>query len=211
MDLVRPLAVLTPTLDGDVLARLALADAAFTPGQLQRLIPSASVDGIRRALKRLTGQGIVEAVPVGNAAITYGLNRDHVAAGAVVELANLWGTTLDRITAALREWEIPAVYAAVFGSWARHEARADSDLDLFVVRPDDASDDTWAAQIDKIEHRMTRWTGNDARGLVLTETHVRRHPDDPVLLSIVQDGRCVAGTPSWLRDVVHTARGSVTP
>lgn len=67
----RPLAVVTPTLDGGVLAALARADEPFTTGQLHRILTGASEDGIRRVLRRLAGQGVVTAVRVGNA-YTYG-------------------------------------------------------------------------------------------------------------------------------------------
>ncbi|MEN5074442.1 nucleotidyltransferase domain-containing protein [Isoptericola cucumis] len=205
MDLSRPFSVVTPSLDGDVLYRLALADAAFTPGRLHRLIPTASVDGVRKALNRLAVQGVVEATPVGHA-VTYRLNRDHVAAGAILELASLGDQVLERIIDALGEWRHRPVYGAVFGSWARREAGTVSDLDLFLVQPDDAPADMWAAQVDAIERDATRWTGNDTRSLVLTENHVRQHPHDPVLRSILDEGHTVSGDPSWLASLVNRAR-----
>src|SRR5690625_7418836 len=80
MDTRRPLAIVTPTLDGDVLTRLALAEASFTPGQLQRFLPDVSVAGVRRVLKRMSVQGIVIATPVGDVGGTYSLNRYDVSA-----------------------------------------------------------------------------------------------------------------------------------
>src|SRR5690554_1976209 len=67
MQVQRPLATITPTLDGDVLAVLVGTDVAFTPGQVARMVPSASVEGIRKVLKRLAEQGIVTVDRVGNA------------------------------------------------------------------------------------------------------------------------------------------------
>jgi len=61
VDFRHPFAVVTPTLDGDVLTRLAQAEAAFTPGQLQRILPGRSTEGIRKTLQRLTVQGVVDA------------------------------------------------------------------------------------------------------------------------------------------------------
>ena len=207
VDLERPLSVVTPTLDGDVLARLALVDESFTPGQLQRLLPMASVDGIRRVLNRLAGQGVVDATPAGAVATMYRLNREHVAADAIIQLANLWSSVLAKIEFHLSSWQEPPSYAAVFGSWARREARSTSDLDLFLVRPDAVPDRLWEAQVGDVEHHVTRWTGNDARTLVLLESVVREHPGDPVLASIVRDGVTVAGEATWLRSVVRgTAR-----
>ncbi|HEY8654658.1 MAG TPA: hypothetical protein VIL87_16440, partial [Dermatophilaceae bacterium] len=65
MDLAHPLAVVTPTLDGDILAVLALVDTAFTPRQLHGMLSQHSEDGIRRALRRLTSQGIVSDARAG--------------------------------------------------------------------------------------------------------------------------------------------------
>lgn len=205
MDLERPLSVVTPTLDGDVLARLALVEESFTPGQLHRLLPSASVDGIRRVLNRLARQGVVDATPAGAVATMYRLNREHVAAEAIVQLAELWSSVLARIGAHLSSWHEPPAYAAVFGSWARREARSTSDLDLFLVRPDAVPEEPWEAQVGDVEHQITRWTGNDARTLVLRESVVRAHPEDPVLASIVRDGVTVAGETAWLRSIVMGA------
>lgn len=202
MDLERPLSVVTPTLDGDVLARLALVEQSFTPGQLQRLLPTASVDGIRRVLNRLALQGVVDATPAGVVATMYRLNRDHVAADAIIQLSNLWSSVLARIESHLSSWQEPPRYAAVFGSWARREARSTSDLDLFLVRPDAVPDVLWEAQVGDVEHYVTRWTGNDARTLVLLESVVSKHPTDPVLGSIVREGVTVAGQAAWLRSIV---------
>lgn len=86
MDLGRPPATVTPTLDGDVLAVLVQAEATFTTGQLHRVLGKYSEDGIRKVLMRLRGQGIVLAERVGNA-YAYRLNRGHLAAGPVIALA----------------------------------------------------------------------------------------------------------------------------
>ncbi|MEX1163819.1 MAG: hypothetical protein WEB03_09580, partial [Nitriliruptor sp.] len=73
MELQRPLAVVTPTLDGDVLCVLAGADATFTGRQVARLLPSHSQKGINNVLRRLTEQGIVTMAVAGPAHL-YSLN-----------------------------------------------------------------------------------------------------------------------------------------
>ena len=67
MILSRPFLAVTPTIDGDVLAVLARADASFTPPQVHGLIGSHSVAGVRNALVRLTGQGVLHSEQVGRA------------------------------------------------------------------------------------------------------------------------------------------------
>ncbi|RMI09251.1 nucleotidyltransferase domain-containing protein [Cellulomonas triticagri] len=198
MDATHPLAVITPTLDGDVLNHLALTQAAFTPGQLTRLLPKASVEGVRKVLNRLAKQGIVTATRVGNAAMMYELNREHLGADAVIALANQARTLRDRIATCLTAWEHPPVYAALFGSWSRGAATAESDVDLFLVRPDDADDDTWTGQVDSLQHLVARWTGNDARPFVIDEHDLPERGAEPVLRSIRSEGLTMYGDPRWL-------------
>lgn len=206
MQVQRPLAVITPTLDGDVLTVLAGAEVSFTPGQVARLVPDASVEGIRKVLQRLSGTGVVSAERVGNA-YTYQLNREHLAASAILQLASQRATLLTRLEQALDDWRVRPVYAALFGSAARGQMRPDSDIDVFVVRPDDADPDTWETQTGELAAAMTRWTGNDTRVLDMAEAEVRAGATggDPVLRSIVDEGLSVAGRPTWLRTLLRTA------
>lgn len=198
MELSRPLSTITPTLDGDVLAELARHNATFTTGDLHRVLAQYSEAGIRNVLHRLTQQGIVESHRVGNA-YSYRLNRDHIAAEHIIMLADLMNAFLARLTDRLEAWEIPPVYAAVFGSAARGSMTVDGYVDLLLVRPDDAPDELWAAQVDQLIHDVTRWIGNDIRPLQLTEAElIASGPEDAVLGDVLNEGIRVAGSPEWL-------------
>lgn len=206
MQVQKPLAVVTPTLDGDVLTVLARAEVSFTPGQVARLVPDASVEGIRKVLQRLAAQGIVTSERVGNA-YTYRLNREHLAAPAILQLAAQRTTLLTRLEQTLGTWPVRPVYAALFGSAARGQMRPDSDIDVFIVRTDDADLDTWEAHTGELAASVTRWTGNDTRILDMAETEARAGAaaGDPLLRSIADDGLTVAGRPTWLRALLRTA------
>jgi predicted transcriptional regulator len=197
MELSRPLSTVTPTLDGDVLAVLARHDATFTTGQLHRVLTQHSEEGIRRVLQRLTKQGVVQSDRVGNA-FTYRLNFDHLAAEHIIGLARLQETLLNRLEDRLASWEVPPIYAAVFGSAARGSMTVDSDLDLLLVRPDDAPADLWDGQVDQLVSDITRWVGNDARSLQFTTGELAARRDEPVLHSVLSEGLTVAGTRAWL-------------
>jgi predicted nucleotidyltransferase len=198
MELHRPLATVTPTLDGDVLTVLAGFDGPFTTGQLHRVLGKHSEEGIRKVLRRLVRQGIVHADRVGNA-FAYRLNRDHLAAEHVIGLAGLRGKLLQRIESALEAWKTRPKYGAVFGSAARGSMTVDSDVDLLLVRPDEADQDHWALQVDGLAADVSRWTGNDARILEFTEGEVvSRGRDEPVLSDVLRDGLTVAGRHAWL-------------
>jgi predicted nucleotidyltransferase len=197
MQLNRPLATITPTLDGDVLAALAQHEASFTTGQLQRVLSRYSAEGIRKVLMRLTRQGIVHAERVGNA-YSYRLNDEHLAARPVKELAHIRSTLLQRIEGRLDNWAMPPKYAAVFGSAARGTMIETSDLDLLLVRSDDVQIETWDDQVADLAADVSRWTGNDARPLeyAVSELRVARH--EPVLRTILAEGLTVAGSRAWL-------------
>lgn len=198
MEPSRPLRVVTASLDGDLLAVLAGADAAFTGLQVARLV-GASGEGARRSLARLVAQGIVTKESAG-AAHLYRLNRDHLAAPAIVALAGLRAALVDRLRTTLAEWRPRPDYAAVFGSVARGEERPDSDLDVCVVRPwdVDADDEAWRRQVAALEAAATRWTGNDTRVLELSAGD-DLEPGRSVVDDVLRDGIALAGDPAALR------------
>jgi predicted nucleotidyltransferase len=197
MELNHPLATVTPTLDGDVLALLAQHEVAFTAGQLHRLLIRYSEEGIRKVLTRLTRQGVVHSERVGNA-YSYQLNRDHLAAGPIIELAHLLRTLLRRLEDRLESWRFPPVYAAVFGSAAHGTMTADSDLDLLLVRDDDTPLTVWEEQVGILAADVTSWTGNDTRPVEYTVSELTGARDEPVLRDVLERGLTIAGSHAWL-------------
>jgi nucleotidyltransferase-like protein len=202
VELHHPLAVITPTVDGDVLAVLARAEAAFTGREVHRLAGRYSEAGVRNALTRLVEQGVVLVERVGPS-YAYRLNRDHLAATHIIALAGLRAEFLARLRSRLAGWDPPPAFAALFGSAARADMRAGSDIDLFVVRPDglDPDDEPWAAQRDELVADVTRWTGNDTRPLEYGDTEARRalRRGEAVLQAIKAEGIHLAGPTDYLR------------
>lgn len=140
----------------------------------------------------------MRAERVGNA-FAYQLNREHLAAEHIIALADLMGTFLGRLSEALRSWEIRPVYAAVFGSAARGTMSLDSDLDLLLVRPDDADEERWDAQVDSLVETVTGWLGNDTRPLQFAAAEVAGAGGDlPVLAEALREGLTVVGDRRWL-------------
>lgn len=200
MNLGRPLEVVTPTVDGDVLQVVASAQAHFTGRQVHRLAGRHSERGIRNALQRLTDQGVVTRERVGSAD-RYALNREHLAAVHLEGLANLRRDLFGRMSEAFTAWVPPPEFAAMFGSAARGEMASDSDIDILVVRPAaaDSDPDTWQAQIDVLARRVTGWTGNDARIVDLAAREVKTRANAALVRAVATDGIPLHGPPGYLR------------
>ena len=200
MNLARPLEVVTPTVDGDVLAVLAGAEASFTGRQVHQIAGRHSERGVRNALHRLVGQGIVSRERVG-AADRFTLNREHLAAPHIEALTRLRAELIARIRAELDSWEVPAEFAALFGSAARGDMRPESDIDLFIVRPSrvEADDDRWHAQLATLTRQITAWTGNDTRILELAAEEVHRRSNAAIVREVAADGLALHGPNSYLK------------
>lgn len=211
MQLNKPFATVTPTLDGDVLAVLAGADATFTISQIQRILAPVSGEGIRKVLTRLTVQGVVLHDRVGRTN-TYRLNPEHLATEAIMALARLTSTFLDRLEGHLDGWGEALRYAAVFGSAATGRMALDSDIDLFLVRAASDSDhEAWAQRVTELVRLVTAWTGNDGRIVEYTEDelHAAVAAGEPLLRELAKQGLTVAGTRAWFTTQLRPATSRV--
>ncbi len=206
MQLNRPFATVTPTLDGDVLTVLATSEVTFTIAQLQRILTTASGEGIRKVLNRLTAQGVVLHDKVGRTN-TFRLNTEHLAAEPILALSRLTATFLDRLEAHLEGWGMALKYAAVFGSAATGRMTLGSDIDLFLVRANDAElvgrqgdPGLWEQQVTELARSVTAWTGNDGRIVEYGEDELRAAATagEPLLSDVSKQGLTVAGTRAWL-------------
>lgn len=168
MHLTRPIRSVIPSLHGDVLAVLARVEAPLTGRTIARLAGEISPAGVARVLKELVRAGVVRATPAGTA-IMYELNRDHVAAEAIVSLSHLRETVIDRVREAVREMRPTPVIAYLFGSALRHDGDVDSDIDLLLVHPDGADGDDWDVAVDDLADYVLRLTGNPAGIVVFAE------------------------------------------
>lgn len=198
MQLSHPLAVVTPTLDGDVLMVLAGAEQEFTRGTIHSLVQGYSLSGVRKTLDRLCEQGLVIDERRGGVR-TFRLNRSHLAANAVIELASLRDRFFDRLREGLSSLPETPTYAAIFGSAARGDMSTSSDIDLFVVRPHLVLPDleVWNEALSSLAALASGWVGNDVRVFEMTESEVRERPDQPILVSIRNEGIRLMGAMSF--------------
>lgn len=178
--------MVSPTLDAAVLQALAATTSQASGAQVHRMAGVGSADGVRRALARLVGQGIVLAEEHPSATF-YRFNREHVAADAILPLTRLRTTIIERITDAVSTWPLEPVHASLFGSFARAEATTASDIDILVVFDTGTTDHhgARATQVDELAADILRWTGNHAHIVDSTPDVLARmvSDDDPLVAS----------------------------
>ncbi len=181
MHAAHPMMSVTGSLEGLVLEVLAGTTRPLSLTDVHRLGSMASMSGIRKALLRLVDNGLVDAVPGG-----YALNREHLAAGPIIELAGLRRELFDRVRAHVASWSPQPTLVGVYGSVARRDDDEHSDIDILVIS-ELLPDGTTA----ELARQVERWTGNDCQVLALTTAELR--------------GLLARGEPivdSWHRDLV---------
>jgi len=151
MDLGDPTKAIVPTLDGPVLAVLARTGRPLTAGEVAAQTRRGSEIGVRRVLARLVEQGVLRSHQMGRNRV-HELNRDHIAADVAIALSGFRTELWRRMRETLRQWDPGPVYACVFGSAARGNGDATSDIDVLVVHPSFPDEPTpkaekWAAAV----------------------------------------------------------------
>jgi len=174
MDFVRPVEAVIGGAQGRLLAVLVKTTAPLT---LRRLAGLAGVSPAQasRVMPRLVELGIVDRYEVPPAS-QFVLARGNVAAQLLLTLADAQSMTLRQIGEAASVISPGPVSIIAFGSFARGEADADSDIDLAVVRADDVDDDDerWAESIDAWRRQVRALTGNEVEIVEATASEAAR-------------------------------------
>jgi predicted nucleotidyltransferase len=196
MDVSAPYTAICPTLDSEVLAVLAGTTRPLTGREVARLTGRTSHRGVADVLNRLVEHGVVKRQEAGRA-LLFTLNREHLATPAVEILADMRGELLRRIHNLVDAWQTEIVHLSVFGSMARGDGATQSDIDLFVVRPDRVPDDDpqWRKQLDDLAERIERWTGNRASIAETAESEIEPLLDEdrPIVTELRTDAITVNG------------------
>lgn len=198
MDVSRPFTALSAGVDADVLVALAGSTEPHSGRELARRAGRSNT-GVRHVLDRLVDHGIVTRQEAGRTFL-YSLNRDHLLAPAVEQMAGVRVELIRRLREAIGGWDVPPVHASLFGSAARGDGDASSDIDLLVVRSADVGPDAlrWRDQVDGLSNLVHRWTGNHAGIVEIPEGELPRLRKDqpPVAKEIHEDAINLAGEPT---------------
>ncbi len=194
-----PYAALLSPAEGPILVVLAGTTKPLSGREVAR-ISGVSVNGAWKALRRLADHGVVKEEPAGGNVTLYTLNRDHLAADAIVTLARLRSILIDRVKEQLARWEIQPAHASMFGSAARGDGDTASDVDIFIVRPRgvDEEDARWRSQINALANAVLSWTGNHASVSEIPETDLARlrRERPPVVENVEREGITLLGEPA---------------
>src|SRR5207244_8110706 len=123
----QPVQTVIPGVQGRILGVLAQTSAELNLRTIARL-SGVSIAQASRVLPNLVGLGMVERreVPPSN---LFRLREEHVASRAVLALAGARQTVLEQLGRTAGALAPPPASLIVFGSLARGEARADSDIE----------------------------------------------------------------------------------
>jgi hypothetical protein len=195
MDFVRPIEAIVPGAQGRVLAVLAETTAELNLRTIARLAGISQAQA-SRLLPQLVALGVVERREVPPASL-FRLVPEHVASRALLALARSTESVLDEMGRLAGALPCPPLSVIVFGSFARREADADSDIDVVVVRPPGTGedDDAWAESIEAWRRDVRQLTGNPVEVLEVDADEAARKVSgrSHVWTNIHRDGRVVHG------------------
>ena len=158
---------MVPGARGAVLATLAQLETPVTVRALARHA-GVSPQGALTLINELAHAGLVRVERAGTSLMVT-LNRDHLAAEAVIALVAGRARLVQRLADELAGWDDLAG-GWLFGSAARGDGDADSDIDLLLVASRSIDTDQWQQETAALVNHVDAWTGNPVQ---LVE-HTRR-------------------------------------
>ncbi|MCU1498541.1 MAG: polymerase beta domain protein region [Acidimicrobiales bacterium] len=195
MDFQRPIEAIVPGAQGRVLAVLAETTAELNLRTIARLA-GVSKAQTSRTLPVLVELGVVERREAPPSSL-FRLVPEHVASRALLAIARSADLALDEIGHLADELPHPPLSVIVFGSFARREAGADSDIDLVVIRPEavNEDDEAWTESLEGLRRDVRRLTGNPVEVLEVSsdEAAARLAGRSQVWMDISREGRVAYG------------------
>lgn len=128
-------------------------DSSFYYRQLTRELKGLSAGTLQRELDTLTGVGLIERSAVGKQ-VFYRANRSHPVFPELRALVSKTVGVISILRLALAPLADRISVAFVYGSFARQEDRAESDVDLLIVGK--ATLDEALAMLEKVEASLRR-------------------------------------------------------
>lgn len=195
MDFVRPIEAIVPSAQGRVLAVLVETTAELNLRTIAQLA-GVSQAQTSRLLPELVDLGVVERREVPPSSL-FRLVPEHIASRALLALARSDEAVVDEMGRLARDLPHPPVSVIAFGSFARREADADSDIDVVIVRPVeiDEDNDAWITSLDSWRSAVRQLSGNPVEILEVSaaDAATKLRGRSPVWTDIRRDGQVVHG------------------
>jgi predicted nucleotidyltransferase len=206
VDFRQPVEAIIPDAQGRILATLARTTQELSLSALAEL-SGVSLAHVARLVPRLVELGVVERHDVPPAVLVK-LVPEHLASRAILMLADLRHTFLAELRDSARRIDPSPANVTLFGSFARADDDAKSDVDVLVVRPSSVGEDdsTWEESIARWESHLRRISGNAVNHIEVGEAEVAKliKSRRPLWQEIRREGIVLQGTP--LADIGATAR-----
>lgn len=182
-------------MQGRILAVLAETTAELNLRTIARL-SGVSPAQASRVLPELVALGLVERREAPPSAL-FALVEDNVAGHLVRSLSRSRETVLEELGTLAGQMDPTPVSAIVFGSLARGEGDALSDVDVVLVRPTevDEDDEPWASSAERWRTAARRLTGNAVQVIEMDEGELARRLRRPAALwaDVLREGVVVHG------------------
>lgn len=197
MDFVHPLQSVIPGVQGRILAVLAETTAELN---LRTIASIANVSEAQasRVLPGLVAVGVVERREAPPSAL-FRLVRDHIVAGPILALSRTRDRMIQQMRQIAETLPVPTASVIIFGSFARGEADAESDIDTLMIRPSgiSESDEAWSASVQQWIDRVGEVSGNRVEVLEADEDDMpaRLEGGGSVWRDIERDGLIIHGPP----------------
>ncbi len=195
MDFTRPIEAIIPGVQGRVLSVLVETTAELNLRTVARLA-GVSVAQASRVLPHLVELGLVERREVPPSSL-FRLVPEHIAAGPLLRIARARDGMLKAMERIAGDLPVSPISVIVFGSFARGEADAHSDIDTILVRPAgvDEADEAWAASVEQWSSAVFRMSGNRVEVFEVGADEIAGHLDSrrQVWRDVRRDGLVVYG------------------
>lgn len=195
MDFIHPVHAVVPGVQGRILAVLAETTSELNLRTIAS-IANVSEAQVSRVIPALVAIGLVERREAPPSAL-FRLVRDHIAAGPILALSRSRDRMIQEMCKVAESLPVPPSSVIIFGSFARGEADAESDIDTLMISPTgiDESDEAWSASVEQWIQHVGEVSGNRVEVLEASADEVPARLDrgGSVWQDIERDGLIIHG------------------
>ena len=190
-----------PSADYPILGVLEKAHKPMSTTAISKRCEAVPRISAHKSLTRLSQHGILKHEMLGNTYF-YEINRKHVLYEAIREILQAPKSLFDNIASDISQWNSPPLAVYLFGSAARKQMTAESDIDiLFLFEHDDSNKDICLDNVYSLCEEITEKTGNTTNPVIFAQEEVK---NTPLFRDILNEGVCIFGDTHILKRKLGT-------